>query len=206
MTSVTPHAFAQRRRVLFTMLTTLGFRYPPGSEPAVIAGIRQYLGGWVGIGRIEAGMARQGFDLELTPYDAQGWRATFYPEGRIHSATLAVERHRFADRYSHTAPVARLLHWFLPPLSACSGITDGKHWQARDVGHVTVAAPALDVLAEGDARRPDRDLSRRRAQSRAVRGRPHRGKPRRLRRLRRRAAHPAGTTLAFEVELLWLNP
>jgi len=87
---VTPHALAQRGHVLFTMLTTLGFRYAPGREPAVIAGIRQYLGGWVGVGRIEAGMARQGFDLELTRYDTQGWRATFYPEGRIHSATLAV--------------------------------------------------------------------------------------------------------------------
>ena len=26
---MTPAALAQRRRVLFTMLTTLGFRYPP---------------------------------------------------------------------------------------------------------------------------------------------------------------------------------
>jgi hypothetical protein len=56
----------------------------------VIAGIRQHLGGWPGAGRVVAGMARQGFDLELTRYDVQGWRATFYPEGRIHSATLAV--------------------------------------------------------------------------------------------------------------------
>jgi hypothetical protein len=54
------------------MLTTIGFRYAPGREPAVIAGIRQYRGGWVGVGRIEAGMARQGFDLELTRYDTQG--------------------------------------------------------------------------------------------------------------------------------------
>ena len=72
------------------MLTTLGYHYPAGREPAVIAGIRQYLGGWAGVGRIEAGMARQGFDLDLTRYDVQGWRATFYPEGRIYSATRAV--------------------------------------------------------------------------------------------------------------------
>ena len=72
------------------MLTTLGYHYPAGREPAVIAGILQYLGGWAGVGRIEAGMARQGFDLDLTRYDVQGWRATFYPEGRIHSAILAV--------------------------------------------------------------------------------------------------------------------
>jgi hypothetical protein len=45
------------------MLTTLGFRYAPGREPAVVAGIRQYLGGWPGIGRIIAGMARQQYDL-----------------------------------------------------------------------------------------------------------------------------------------------
>jgi hypothetical protein len=87
---MTPRDLARRRRILFTMLTTLGYRYAPGREPAVIAGIRQYLGGWPGVGRIVAGMARQGFDLDLTRYDVQGWRATFYPEGRIHSATLAV--------------------------------------------------------------------------------------------------------------------
>ena len=32
-------SLAQPRRVVFTMLTVLGFRYPPGHEPAVIAGI-----------------------------------------------------------------------------------------------------------------------------------------------------------------------
>ena len=56
---MTPRALAQRRRVLFTMLTTLGFRYPPGREPLVIAGIRQYLGGWPASAAIVAGMARQ---------------------------------------------------------------------------------------------------------------------------------------------------
>jgi hypothetical protein len=69
---VTPRDLAQRRHVLFTMLTALGFRYPPGREPAVIAGIRQYLGGWPGIGRIVAGMARQQYDLQLTRYGQEG--------------------------------------------------------------------------------------------------------------------------------------
>jgi hypothetical protein len=78
---VTPHALAQRRHVLFTMLTTLGFRYPPGHEPAVIAGIRQYLDGWPGVGRIVAGMARQQYDLQLTRFGQDGWSATFYPAG-----------------------------------------------------------------------------------------------------------------------------
>jgi hypothetical protein len=34
-------------------------------------------------------MTRQGFDLQLTQYDREGWRATFYPEGRAHSVTQA---------------------------------------------------------------------------------------------------------------------
>jgi hypothetical protein len=33
-------------------------------------------------------MARQGFDLQLTRYDGEGWRATFFPEGRAHSMTV----------------------------------------------------------------------------------------------------------------------
>jgi hypothetical protein len=42
-----------------------------------------------GIGRI-AGMARQGFDLQLTRYDERGWRATFYTTGMEHSPTSAI--------------------------------------------------------------------------------------------------------------------
>jgi hypothetical protein len=35
------------------------------------------------------GMARQGFDLQLTRYDEKGWRATFYTTGMEHSPTSA---------------------------------------------------------------------------------------------------------------------
>jgi hypothetical protein len=87
---MTPRALAQRRRVLFTMLMTLGFRYPPGREPPVIAGIREYLAGWPGVGRIVAGMPRQQHDLRLTRYGGHGWEATFYPEGIGHSVTPMV--------------------------------------------------------------------------------------------------------------------
>src|SRR5262249_45064066 len=86
---VTPRALAQRRRVLFTMLTTLGFRYPRGREPLVITGIRQYLGSWPGVGRIVAGMARQQY-LRLTRHGGHGWEATFYPAGIGHSLTPMV--------------------------------------------------------------------------------------------------------------------
>ena len=42
-----------------------------------------------GIGDVERGMARQGYDLQLTRYDARGWRATFYTTGMEHSITSA---------------------------------------------------------------------------------------------------------------------
>src|SRR5262245_26652436 len=35
-------------------------------------------------------MARQSYDLQLTRYGDEGWRATFYPAGRGHSVTSAV--------------------------------------------------------------------------------------------------------------------
>src|SRR5215831_7329571 len=46
-----------------------------GSIPGQVSGI------------IERGMARQGYDLALTRYANEGWRATFYPCGREHSCT-----------------------------------------------------------------------------------------------------------------------
>ena len=35
-------------------------------------------------------MTRQGYDVQLTRYGEEGWRATFYPAGRAHSPTAAV--------------------------------------------------------------------------------------------------------------------
>ena len=58
--------------------------------PPLVAGLRTFLGGWLGIGRIVVGMARQRYDLQLTRYGEEGWRATFYPAGRGHSVTSAV--------------------------------------------------------------------------------------------------------------------
>ena len=42
---------------------------------------------WPGIGHVVAGMARQGYDLELRRCDGQGWRAMFFPSGFEHSFT-----------------------------------------------------------------------------------------------------------------------
>lgn len=51
--------------------------------------LRSWLDSWSGIGRVAVGMARQGFDLQLTRYDERGWRATFYTTGMEHSPTSA---------------------------------------------------------------------------------------------------------------------
>src|SRR5207249_8827802 len=40
-------------------------------------------------GTYSVGMARQGYDLQLTRYDDRGWRATFYMSGMEHSPTSA---------------------------------------------------------------------------------------------------------------------
>jgi hypothetical protein len=56
----------QRRHVLFTMLTACAWRDSPPVPPPVVAGLRTFLGGWLGIGRIVVGMARQSYDLQLT--------------------------------------------------------------------------------------------------------------------------------------------
>ena len=51
--------------------------------------LRTLLDSWSGIGHVSVGMARQGYDLQLTRYDEKGWRATFYTTGMEHSPTSA---------------------------------------------------------------------------------------------------------------------
>jgi len=50
----------------------------------VLGALRSWLNSWRGIGDVERGMARQGYDLQLTRYDEKGWRATFYTTGMEH--------------------------------------------------------------------------------------------------------------------------
>lgn len=72
------------------MLAALGFLRLEGSSipPAVLA-LHRWLDSWAGIGAIERGMSWQGYDLSLTRYANEGWRATFYSSGKEHSATSA---------------------------------------------------------------------------------------------------------------------
>ena len=72
------------------MFATLGSaalpRVPTDMAPAFKA-LHQWLDGWKGIGDIEAGMRRQGYDLYLARYGDEGWRCTFYTTGKEHSLT-----------------------------------------------------------------------------------------------------------------------
>jgi hypothetical protein len=49
-------------------------------EP-VLTTLKGWLNSWAGIGAVIAGMARQGWDVQLTAYAALHWRANFYPLG-----------------------------------------------------------------------------------------------------------------------------
>ena len=55
----------------------------------VLGALRSWLDSWRGIGDVERGMARRGYDLQLTRYDEKGWRATFYTSRMEHSITSA---------------------------------------------------------------------------------------------------------------------
>ena len=68
----------------------LGFAgLPRPSYDLALNALRSWLDCWSGIGHVVVGMARQGYDLQLTRYDEKGWRATFYTTGIEHSPTSA---------------------------------------------------------------------------------------------------------------------
>src|SRR4029450_1594619 len=62
---------------------------PRPSYDRALWALRTWLNSWSGIGHVAVGMARQGYDLQLTRYDERGWRGTFYTIGMEHSPTSA---------------------------------------------------------------------------------------------------------------------
>jgi len=73
------------------MRAALGFAgLPRPSYDRSLWALRSWLDSWSGIGHVAVGMARQGYDLQLTRYDEKGWRATFYTTGMEHSPTSAI--------------------------------------------------------------------------------------------------------------------
>ena len=77
----------QRGQLLRAALGFAGLPRPSYDLP--LQALRSWLDSWSGIGRVAVGMARQGYDLQLTRYDERGWRATFYASGMEHSPTSA---------------------------------------------------------------------------------------------------------------------
>jgi hypothetical protein len=72
------------------LVAALGFAgLPLPSYDRALHALRSLLDSWSGIGHVTVGMARQGYDLQLTRYDEKGWRATFYTTGMEHSPTSA---------------------------------------------------------------------------------------------------------------------
>ena len=77
----------QRGQLLRAALGFAGLARP--SYDRALWALRFWLDSWRGIGDVVHGMARQGYDLQLTRYDERGWRATFYTMGMGHSPTSA---------------------------------------------------------------------------------------------------------------------
>ena len=77
----------ERGRLLVAALGFAGLPRP--SYVLALHALRSWLDCWSGIGHVVVGMARQGYDLQLTRYDEKGWRATFYTTGMEHSITSA---------------------------------------------------------------------------------------------------------------------
>jgi len=64
----------QRGRLLVAALGFAGLPRP--SYDRSLWALRTWLASWSGIGHVAVGMARQGFDLQLTRYDEKGRRAS----------------------------------------------------------------------------------------------------------------------------------
>jgi hypothetical protein len=64
-----------RRHFLLTMLAATRLPAPPDQVPELVRLLRGWFSSWAGIGRIVVGMTRQGYGLQLTQYDQEGWRA-----------------------------------------------------------------------------------------------------------------------------------
>ena len=63
-----------RARLMMVAVGFAGLDAPPASVPPALITLHRWLDSWSGIGLIERGMARQGYDLALTRYANEGWR------------------------------------------------------------------------------------------------------------------------------------
>src|SRR2546425_9156406 len=96
---------------MFVTLTCTRFER---SLSPVLDVLHEWLDSWSGIGVIERGMARQGYDLQLTRYADEGWRATFFLTGREHSMKQA------------TGSAWERTPWRAGPGAAGGGVEEGE--------------------------------------------------------------------------------
>ncbi len=61
-----------RGRLMLAALGFLRLEVIPGEIPSALLALHVWLDSWTGIGLIEGGMARQGYDLSLTRYANEG--------------------------------------------------------------------------------------------------------------------------------------
>ena len=64
--------------------TAIGSALVPPTEPELRL-LHQRRDSWRGIGDVVRGMAHQDWDVQLTEYDAERWRATFFVATQAHS-------------------------------------------------------------------------------------------------------------------------
>jgi len=72
---------ASRARLL---RAAVGFALMPPDAPELRL-LHEWLDTWRGIGAGVRGMTRQGWDVQLTEYEAEHWRATFFVASQAHS-------------------------------------------------------------------------------------------------------------------------
>ena len=151
------------------MFAALGYHaLPPISAdraPAFQA-LHQWLDSWRGIGDLERGMHRQGFDLHLVREADEGWRATFFGSGKVHSLPaptgtawektpwLAVQRAaaRTLDKMERADDTMDRDKWAIGewPTARAASSRDNTHTEDRlmSVGRATkIAAGILFILA-----------------------------------------------------------
>ena len=81
-----------RGQLLLAALGCLSLKaVPPGPLPSELDILHRWLDTWDGIGLIERGMSREDFDLSLTPYADEGWRARS-TKGEIRIGRIVVSR------------------------------------------------------------------------------------------------------------------
>jgi hypothetical protein len=124
----------------------------PCSDRALDA-LRTWLDSWPGIGRIAVGMARQGYDLQLTRYDEKGWRATFYTTGMEHSPTSATGTgwERTPWHATQRAAVVKIRVGLNSGEVVVRAIGSDLHMDYTAVGQTTHLAARMEQLADPGA-------------------------------------------------------